>query len=63
MNPADLKKWMDERGLLAAEVASMAHVSERTIYRFLEGKTTPKTSVRYLLEKLVEESAPAPLEK
>lgn len=54
MKPSELKKWMASKGKSATDVASLAHVSVRTIERFLAGETKhPQPLVIAALERLV----------
>ena len=53
MARSELRKWMDENGKKAVDVASEAHLSIRTVERFLAGHTHPSPLVVEAIERLI----------
>lgn len=53
MKPSELKKWMAAKGKSAIDVASLTHVSLRTVQRFLSGETDASPLVAEKFQRLV----------
>lgn len=53
VKPSELKKWMDKNEKSTVDVASLTHVSEKTVQRFLKGEVETQPIVLEAFKRLL----------